>query len=119
MNIPANKLNDINNFKKELRKFLNHIIKAKVKLQYIEVDLSISYMKNEELKLDIPLCKNYLINIRSKYKKEQNYFIKNMAESYDQLKKSGEITQTLFININYTKIKKRNVTQFIMKDEKP
>ena len=112
MNITANNLNTTKDIKIQLRKYLNTLIKTKVKLQYIKVDITLTYIKNSELKTDIPLCKDYLINLRSKYKKEQNYFIKNMIETYETLIQENEITSLLYMNVNYTKVNKKDVEQF-------
>lgn len=112
LNITTNKLSSAKDIKLQLNKFINHIIKAKVRLQYIKIDLNITYIKDSEVKTDVPLAKDYLINIRSKYKKEQKYFIENMIKSYEKLVQSNEITTLLYMNISSSKVKRKDVEQF-------
>lgn len=109
-------ITNTNDIKNQIRIFINKIIKSKVRLQYIKIDLSITYLKGSELKNDIPLSKDYLINIRSKYKKEQNLFIANMIKSIEKLQKEDNITAILYLNMNYTKVKKRDAEQFKLID---
>ena len=111
MNITSNNISTAKDIKTQLRKFLNNLIKTKVRLQYIKLNVTLTYLKDSELKTDIPLCKDYLINIRSKYKKEQNYFIKDIGETFDELLKN-EITQLLYVDIKYTKVNKKDVENF-------
>ena len=72
----------------------------------------ITYLKDSDLKNEIPLCKDYLIDLRSKYKKDQNDFIKNVVRLYEDLHKKGEITSLLFLNLYCTKLNKKDVEQF-------
>ena len=66
---------------------IKYINKAYPGLQYFKVNLTITYLKGSELINDEPLCTEYLLNIKSSYKKDENYFISKMLESIEKLKK--------------------------------
>ena len=87
MKISLTKVIDSKILKKELKKYIKHIIKAHPGLQYIKVNLTITYLKGSELINDEPLCTEYLLNIKSTYKKDENYFISKMLKSIENLKK--------------------------------
>ena len=116
MKINSSKLSNAKILKKELRKCIKHVIGGHPDVEYIKVKLTITYLKGTELNKDIPLCDDYIINIKSKYKKEQNYFISNMVESINKLQKDKDIT------IHYLKweekiVKKRHIKQFVLVDK--
>ena len=73
-------------------------------MQYIKVNLTITYLKGSELINDEPLCTEYLLNIKSSYKKDENYFISKMLESIEKLKKDDEIS-IQYMNFTHSKIK--------------
>ena len=72
---------------KKFKNNIKYIIKAYPGLQYFKVNLTITYLKGSELINDEPLCTEYLLNIKSTYKKDENYFISKMLESIENLKK--------------------------------